>query len=279
MNLTTSQALQASSVRRKQWLCRSEQVREFALRVCSLADKPKEYFDMTDFFSPREEMEIDGNGIAEIHITGMLMDDCPPIYEKIGVATCYDTIEDEIKDALEQGCKAILFCINSPGGTVSGNMEIAQMIADLPIPTASHCKGLACSAAYKLASGTNAIVASPSAEVGNIGTILTWADDDEFWAMMGIEWKAIVNQGADLKSTFHTTPTEPQLVFLQESINRAGEIFQNFVRVGREKAGATLDPEIWRAGWYSGEKAGSLGLIDDIGDEEEAKQLLLSMIG
>lgn len=278
MNLTSNQAVQMSSIMRKQWLARPDLIREYALKMCAIAEKPKEYFCMEDMFCPREELEIDGNGIAEINITGMLLDECPKIYEKLGMATGYETICDEIEDAMEEGAKAILFCTNSPGGTVSGNLEVAQMIAQLPIPTGAHCVGMACSAAYKLIAGTGFIVANPSADVGNIGTILCWADDTEFWKMMGIEWKAIVNQGADLKSTFHLMPNETQTQFLQAQMDEAGAIFRNHVTEGRTKAGATLDPEIWRAGWYSGTHAESLGLIDAIGTEEDAKMELLSRI-
>lgn len=278
MTITPTQAIQASVIMRKQWLARTDMVREFALKTVAIADKPKEYFEMEDFFCPREEMEIDGNGIAEINITGMLLDECPKIYEKLGMATGYETIMDEIEDALEDGAKAILFCTNSPGGTVSGNLEVAQYIAQLPVPTAAHCVGMACSAAYKLISGTGFITANPSADVGNIGTILCWADDTEFWKMMGVEFKAIVNQGADLKSTFHLMPDSTQMLFLQEQINAAGQIFHDHVLQGRTKAGATLDPEIWRAGWYSGAKAEDLGLIDGLGSENDCKMELMSRI-
>ena len=226
---------------------------------------------MEDMFCPREEMEIDGNGIAEIHVSGMLLDECPKLYEKLGMATGYCTIMDEIEEALEEGAKAILFCVNSPGGTVSGNIEVAQKIMNLEIPTAAHCTGMACSAAYKLSASTGFITATPSTYVGNIGSILCWEEDQEFWRMMGIEFKAIVNQGADLKSTFHLPPDSTQLVFLQEQIDMAGAAFKEHVIQGRTKAGAQLDPEIWRAGWYAGAKAEDLGLIDGIGTEDHSQ--------
>lgn len=149
------------------------------------------------------------------------------------------------------------------------------MIANLPVPTVAHCHGLACSAAYKLSAGCNYIVASESATVGNIGTIMSWMDCSEFWKENGIEFKALTSEGADLKSTFHLEPNDTQIEFLQEGINEAGRQFREHVATGREKAGATLDPEIWRAGWYSGEKAGELGLIDDIGTAEDARQYVL----
>lgn len=270
-----------ASLRGNQWMIREDQIMNFALSSLDATERSESkreegYYE--NFFNMRQPAVMDADKVAHIQVVGALMSQCPPIYEKLGLATRYSTIISEMNAAVSQGAVGILFHINSPGGTVTGNVEACQEVMNLPVPTASHCVGLACSAAYKFASGTGAIVASPSAEVGNIGTILAWDDCTEFWKEMGIEFKAITSEGASLKSTFHLEPNAEQLAFLQESVNQAGESFRDHVTAGRTKAGAELDPEIWKAGWYSGQKAGALGLIDDIGDENEAKQLLLSMV-
>jgi protease-4 len=201
------------------------------------------------------------------------MDSCLPIYEKLGLVTCYDTIGAEIDFVINAGANAIVLHINSPGGTVSGVAEGAAMIVDCAVPIVAHCKGLACSAAYYLAAGCTEIIATPSATVGNIGTILSWADCSEFWREAGIEFKALTNEGADLKSTFHLEPNEAQLAFLRDDINRCGSEFKAHVSAHRE-----VDEEVWRAGWYSGEQAGILGLIDGIGSAADAESLAISLI-
>jgi ClpP class serine protease len=123
------------------------------------------------------------------------------------------------------------------------------------------------------------IVAAPSAQVGNIGAILSWADCDAFWEGMGITFKALVSEGADLKSTFHLEPSESQIAFLQESIDEAGKAFRDHVAKGRSAAaGDVLSDEVWRAGWYSGDRAESLGLVDFIGGPQVAIQGLLGML-
>jgi len=273
---TISQLRMLSSIRGQQWLMRPDSIQTFALAALDVPEKSNALnISIEDFFELREPMSIDADGIAHIHIHAALVDSCPPIYEKLGLCTCYATIEAEIAASLQAGAKAIIFHTNSPGGTVSGNVECAGIIADLPIPTIGYASGLACSAAYKLIAGCDAIVATESAQVGNIGTILSWADCTEFWRENGIEFKALTSEGADYKSTFHLEPNEEQLAFLQESINEAGRQFREHVTAGRTAAGATLDPEIWKAGWYSGQRAGELGLIDAIGTAADARSLLL----
>jgi len=83
---------------------------------------------------------------------------------------------------------------------------------------------------------------------------------------MGITWNALVSEGADLKSTFHLEPNEVQLKFLQDSINEAGAAFKAHVTKHRP----SINAEVWRAGWYSGDKAKALGLTDEIGTLETA---------
>jgi ClpP class serine protease len=97
---------------------------------------------------------------------------------------------------------------------------------------------------------------------------MSWADDTEFWSSIGINFKALTNEGADLKSTFHLEPDEAQLAFLQESINEAGAAFRSHVEANRKG----INPEVFRAGWYSGEKAKSLGLIDALGTLDSSSE-------
>ena len=274
---TVSHLKMLATLRGQTWAIRPESVQEFAFSALEVPEKGAE-FDWSDFYNLRKPMEIDVDGIAHIQIAGALMNKCPAIYEKLGLATRYATIIEETENAVSSGARGILYHVDSPGGTVAGVTEAGSAIFNAGVPTAAHCHGLACSAAYWLTSGTGAIFATPSAEVGNIGAIISWADCDKFWGDMGVTFKALVSEGADLKSTFHLEPDEAQLAFLQDSINEAGRMFREHVTTGRAAAGASLDAEVWRAGWYSGNRAGSLGLIDDIGSAEDAKKALVEAI-
>jgi protease-4 len=265
-----------ASIREEQWMIRPDLIHSYALEALNVPERSEDFYD--EFYNLRRPMEVGSDRIATIHVVGALMAKAPPIYEKLGLVTRYSTIISEIGTAVSSGARGILFNVSSPGGTVSGNIEAAEAIASASVPTAAHCVGMACSAAYKLSAGTGGIIASPSAEVGNVGTVLSWVDCEEFWKRNGIEFKALVNDGADLKSTFHTEPNETQLAFLQESINEAGAEFQRHVREGRARAGVKIDEEVWRAGWYSGRRAGDLGLIDGIGSEDDARQWLASRV-
>lgn len=261
-----------ASLKGRVWGIRPDAVEHFALAALDVPAKSELDLDMSDFYDLREPYEIDGDNVGHVSVKGVLMDSAPRVYEKLGLATLYETIGEELEAVESEGADAIVMHVNSPGGTVAGNAEACDAIASVGVPIVAHCKGLACSAAYKLSAVTDGIIATQSAEVGNIGTILSWADCDEFWREMGVEWKALTNEGADLKSTFHLEPDETQLAFLQESIDEAGADFRRTVEKGRGAAGAEVDAEVFRAGWYSGKRAGKLGLIDQIGTAGQAQK-------
>jgi ClpP class serine protease len=276
---STAQLRMLASLKSQQWMIRPDAVHDYAMSALEAAEKSNEpradsYWE--NFYTLRKPAYIDQDGIAHIEVRGALLNKVGSIYEKLGLATRYQTVIDESNAAIEQGARAILYHVDSPGGTVAGCVEAGACIADMSVPTAVHCNGMACSAAYWLSSGASAIIASASAVVGNIGAIISWADCDKFWEDMGITFKALTSEGADLKSTFHLEPNETQLAFLQESINEAGKMFREHVMAGRTNAGVNLDEEVWRAGWYSGQRAGELGLIDGIGTAADARENLIS---
>lgn len=261
---TISTLRMLSSIRGEFWMIRADKVEHFALSALEIP-AAKEAFDLADFYPMRSGASMDKHGIGHVEIKGALLNKAPGIYEKLGLVTTYQTIQNESAALVASGARAILFHVDSPGGTVAGCAECAETIAAIPIPTGAHADGLACSAAYKLASSCDSIVATASSEVGNIGTILSWQDCSAFWKDRGIEFKALVNEGADLKSTFHLEPDAAQIAFLQDSINEAGAEFRQWVESHR----TGISAEVFRAGWYHGKKAQSLGLIDAIGTADD----------
>jgi len=228
---------------------------------------------LSDFINARPQAEMK-DGIATIHVTGVIANNPPPVHSMLG-GSSYDEIATEIDEAIEAGATGILFSHDSPGGQVAGNAELAEKIADLDVPTVAFAKGLCCSASYKLAVGCDAIVARPSSEVGNVGTILLYVDDSAFTDKLGIKVHAITSDEASLKSTLHTMPvTDEQREFLQESITRSGNEFKDYVRANR----AGIDEVFVKAGWYKGEQALALNFIDSVGNEQDARDTLTDMI-
>jgi protease-4 len=226
---------------------------------------------LADFVRARPDMSFDrATGTATIHVLGVLGPHLSNVEKSCG-NTSYEDITKEIAEAKLLGATRINFIFDSPGGACMGCHEAAEAIAELKnnstIITVAFTEGLMCSAAYYLASGCSAIVATKSAIVGNIGVILPWVDSSGAWEMMGLDFQPITSDGADLKSAMHgPSLSEGQREFLQEGVNRLGEMFREHVKLGR----LHLADEVFRAGWYGGTEAQTLGLIDEVGDSVDA---------
>jgi len=241
---------------------RSFALSKFKERSTSDLEDMREWFSI--FCNQRQPMRIE-NGNAFIHVKGVLLDEASPIDLACGNTSYAEIIQDIENSNSDNSIKNQVFIFDSPGGTVAGMEEAQSGIAKSTKKTYGFII-FACSACYGLASQCDFIAATPSATSGNIGTILSWMDYGKMLEKIGIEIKIITNDGADLKGTFTENPmSESQKSFLKERINLLGENFWNSVISKRPQ----VDEVCKRAGWYTSEEAGMLGLIDMIATEKE----------
>jgi ClpP class serine protease len=130
------------------------------------------------------------------------------------------------------------------------------------------------SAAYYLAAGATAIVASASAEVGSIGVYIPWVDASVAIAAQGLRPDPIVNTGGDLKAIgFGGTLTAEQRAHLQARVDEDFAAFKAHIRDYRDVPDSAM-----RGQTVSGPAAHASNLIDLQGDESAARTLLLSLI-
>eukprot|EP00112_Aurelia_sp_Birch-Aquarium-sp1_P008032 Seg18789.2 transcript_id=Seg18789.2/GoldUCD/mRNA.D3Y31 product="Capsid assembly protease C" protein_id=Seg18789.2/GoldUCD/D3Y31 len=221
------------------------------------------------FWNQRQSMQIVDN-IAIVSVYGPLIQDGSPFDLALG-ATGYEELIEELERAnSNESVKAIMLDIDSPGGMVSGLLEVVETIQSSK-PTFAYISGYGCSAAYKLAATCQAIGASASSTSGNIGTILSWYDMSAYLAAFGIEQHVITSEGAELKGTFQESPMpEQQRQFLQDRVNQNGQAFWDHVASNRPQ----VSDECKRAGWYQPEDAGALGLIDAVGTRSDFLEII-----
>lgn len=205
------------------------------------------------------------NGIAVIHVFGILKPNLTQ-YQRDSGYTDFNDISMELSYAeANPNVKAVLLVVNSPGGTV--DFDVSKQIERFSKPVVSYVDERACSAAYKVVVASDYIVCGESAVTGSIGSILVLQDQSELLKNIGIRMNSIVNDGATLKSIGHSPElSEEQLAFLQSQIDYTGNRFKELVLENRPD----INPEVFKAGWYYGEQAMELGLIDQIGTIEDA---------
>lgn len=65
----------------------------------------------------------------------------------------------------------VIFYIKSPGGSVNGMFEVAEIIKSITVKTIAFSDTILCSAAYLMAASCDEIVVTPSTMIGSIGVI------------------------------------------------------------------------------------------------------------
>jgi signal peptide peptidase SppA len=222
----------------------------------------------------RKPMAFDvETGIASIHIFGPLGKGLSNMEQACG-ATGFEQIRADYSDALKAGAKGILLEVDSPGGTVVGTPEIADLVASKPVPTVAYTEDMMASAAYYIASGSDAIVASQSALVGSIGVYIPWMDRSAQYAEAGIKPDPIVNAGGDLKAMgFGGALTPAQRAHLQEAVDNDFAAFKSHVTTYR-----ALPDSAMRGQVLNGRESIAALLVDELGNMETAKAQLLKRI-
>ena len=111
-----------------------------------------------------------------------------------GGGTSIEKLQTQFRQALsDPDCKAIVFDVDSPGGSVAGVPELAQEIYDArkQKPITAVCNSMACSAAYWLASAASDVVVTQSGQCGSIGVFMLHTDQSEGLKREGIKVSVI----------------------------------------------------------------------------------------
>ena len=186
--------------------------------------------------SDNPPLTIDGE-TAFIDITGPLSRKGPDYWDRVygDGGTSYTLIVEALKLAVEdEGIKEIRLRMNTPGGTVDGVDEVAQMIAfsrkKKKVIAENH--GMIASGGYWIASQASKIVAmSPGAETGSIGVIIVGYDFTDALKKIGIKKHYIVSENAPRKAA--TLETKKGRNILQDRVDSIERVFMSRIAEGR----------------------------------------------
>jgi protease-4 len=181
------------------------------------------------------------------------------------------TIEQLKKFVKDDSVKAIVLRINSPGGGVAPSQEIYEEVkkARAKKPILASLGALAASGGYYIACATQRVYANPGTITGSIGVIMPFMNVKDLVEKLGVKGMT-VKSGAfkDMGSPLRDmTPGEREL--LQGVVDNVHLQFVNAVADGRN-----LDREdvlrIADGRIFTGEQAKGLGLVDVLGNLEDA---------
>jgi len=207
--------------------------------------------------------------------------------EKVGIIEINGIITESksILKSLKQfrknsNIKAIVLRINSPGGGVGPSQEIYTEVKRTRKvkKVVASMGGIAASGGYYVAAAADKIVANPGTITGSIGVLMEFTNIEELLKKIGLA-PVIIKSGdyKDIGSPLRKmTPEERKL--LQNFVNNVYDQFVAAIAESRnlpvEKVKAIADGRI-----FSGEEAKRLGLVDTLGNLEDAIELAAKLGG
>jgi len=204
-------------------------------------------------------------GIAVIEIIGPITRHASFFSDWCGGATV-ETLAQDFNAALnDPTITAIILKIDSPGGSVTGINEFAQMIHDArgKKPVCAYGDGLVASAAYWIASACDEIVMDSTAIAGSIGVISRVSNPD---AEKSRDLTFVSSQSPNKNANPNTTAGASQI---QQLIDDLADVFISTVARNRDVSAETVLSDFGQGGVMVGERAVKAGLADRLGSFEQ----------
>jgi protease-4 len=210
---------------------------------------------------------VGGARIERLTISGIISDN-----RKLNEAI------DKLADSAS--VKALIVAIDSPGGSVAGGEGLHDAIARIAAkkPVVAVMAGTAASAGYMIAVPAERIFAREATLTGSIGVLLETGEVSGLLGKIGISTDAIVSGPLKDQPSF-TKPMSPEgRQVLQALVMDMYDQFVGMVATGRHMDPARVR-ELADGRAYTGHQALKLGLVDQIGDEHDAREWLAKAKG
>ncbi|MCX7793391.1 MAG: signal peptide peptidase SppA [Thermodesulfovibrionales bacterium] len=198
--------------------------------------------------------------------------------EKIGlikvegpILTSWEAIE-ELKNYREnKSIRAIVLRVDSPGGAVAPSQEIYEEVKKTAKekPVVVSMGAVAASGGYYISAAASRIIANPGTLTGSIGVIMEIPNIKGLMDKIGIKTEVIKSgRYKDLASVFKDMEPDQRKI-LQSVLDEVHEQFIKAVSEGRnipvEEVRKIADGRV-----FTGSQALSLGLVDELGNIEDA---------
>lgn len=207
--------------------------------------------------------------------------------EKIGVLAIEGAITESdsvvaqiVEFRKDRRIKAIVLRVNSPGGGVGPSQEIYREIKKTTETkrVVASLGSLAASGGYYVASAANKIVANPGTLAGSIGVIMEFVQIEELLKKIGVSVEVLKTGEFKDIGSFHRKLSERDREMIRTLVFDVQRQFVDAVAQGRnlpvEKVREIADGRI-----LSGAQCKDLGLVDQLGNFEDAVELAKTLTG
>jgi protease IV len=220
---------------------------------------------------------FDGN-VAVIEVTGTILAEEGNnfLFEDI---TSSDNLRRLIRKAeRNDNIEAIVFKINSPGGSAVASEEIANAIKQANKTTVAWIREIGTSGAYWIASSTDHIIANRMSITGSIGVIASYLGFSGFLNDHNVTYERLVSGNLkDIGSPFKEMTAQERILF-QKSLDSIHDYFVDEIAENRNLKKRDVE-KIATGQFYLGVQAKDIGLVDELGGREEVIAYVEKKIG
>jgi protease-4 len=212
--------------------------------------------------------------VALVKINGVIMTDVSTgLFDEAVDTSSTELMRrlSEIRD--DDSIKAVLFEINSPGGSPVATEEISNAIKSIGKPTVSYIREVGASGAYWVASSTDYIFASRLSFVGSVGVYGSYIEFSGLMERYNVTYQRFVSgKYKDFGVPYRKASKEEKDIF-QEQLDMTHQIFLDEVTSRRNLTSDALEL-VSTGSIFTGSQALDLGLVDAIGSKDDAVRYL-----
>ncbi|MCX7839165.1 MAG: signal peptide peptidase SppA [Anaerolineae bacterium] len=221
-----------------------------------------------------------GDAVAIVYVEGPIITGDSE-FSSEGVALSGTIVNHLHSVKTNESIKAVVLRVDSPGGSVIASREIYDAVMQVRAsgkPVVASLGEIAASGGYYIVAGADVIYAHPATLTGSIGVISVFRSIEGLSEKIGVKF-TVIKSGPHKDETFgYRDLTAEERAIWQTLIN---EVYEDFVSVVAH--GRNLTPERVRqlgdGRVYTGRQAQAVGLVNDLGDLEDAVKTAASLAG
>ena len=217
---------------------------------------------------------------GSLFLTGM--GDRVAIVEVHGVIeNSSDVVRQLRKYAKDSSVPVVVLHINSPGGGAAASQEIYEEVNKLREKgkkVVASMGSVAASGGYYVACAADTIVANPATLTGSIGVIFQFPVAEELFKKIGLKFEVVKRGEIKDIGSMNRSMTKRERESLQSVVDDTYDQFVDVVaesrEMEREKVVKIADGSI-----FTGRQAKELGLVDKLGNLQDAIKIAGEMVG
>lgn len=219
---------------------------------------------------------ISPNRVEVIYVQGTMLTGSVPA--GFGIAASEDITKSLKEASQDDGVKAIVLRINSPGGSPAAAQEIVSSMKKIKKPIVISMGDVAASAAYYISAPATRIIANPDTITGSIGVIWEFQNRSESYAKDGVTFYIsksgeMKDMGGDWRGL-----SDDEKKYADRVIEQAYGRFVKEVADGRNLSLSKVK-DLADGRVYTGAEAKELGLVDEFGNLDDAIEVAAKLGG